>query len=84
MTLLCVWLRIADWLSSTSEAKMNTRTNTKWTVVATGPQVGGGVRQVLVPARHAAEVREELRRDPARIDGLWCAVRVRDLPGARL
>ncbi len=50
-----------------------------WVVVASIPQIDGGIREVLVERRHAAEVRETLRQDPARIDGLWCATRVRDV-----
>lgn len=50
-----------------------------WEVVARIPQVTGGVREVLVERRHAAEVREALRQDPARIDGLWCPVRTREV-----
>ena len=50
-----------------------------WVVVARIPQMGGAVREVLVERRHAREVREVLREDPARIDRLWCPVRTREV-----
>jgi hypothetical protein len=50
-----------------------------WVVVARIPQVDGGTREVLVERRSAAEVREALRLDPARVDGLWCPVRTREV-----
>jgi hypothetical protein len=50
-----------------------------WVVVARIPQVDGGVREVLVERKHSAEVREVLRQDPARIDGLWCPTRTREV-----
>lgn len=50
-----------------------------WVVVASIPQVGGTVREVLVPGREAREVREVLRQDPARVERLWCPVRVREV-----
>jgi hypothetical protein len=49
-----------------------------WVVVASVPQVDGGVREVLVERKHAREVREVLRQDPSRVDGLWCPVRTRE------
>ncbi len=50
-----------------------------WVVIARIPQMGGAVREVLVERRHAREVREVLREDPARIDRLWCPVRTREV-----
>ena len=50
-----------------------------WIVVARIPQVDGRVREVLVERRHAREVREVLRLDPARVDGLWCTTRTREV-----
>ena len=50
-----------------------------WVVVARIPQVDGAVREVLVERRHAREVRDVLRQDPARIDGLWVPTRVREV-----
>jgi len=50
-----------------------------WVVVARILQVDGAVREVLVERRHAREVRDALREDPARIDGLWVPTRVREV-----
>ena len=50
-----------------------------WIVVARIPQVDGRVREVLVESKHAGEVRAVLRHDPARIDGLWCPTRTREV-----
>jgi hypothetical protein len=55
----------------------------EWVVVARIPQVGGGVREVLVERTYAAEVRAVLRQDPARIDGLWCPRRTREVRSQR-
>lgn len=52
----------------------------RWVVVATLPQVGGGVRHVAVRARDAAEVRRVLREDPSRVERLWVPVRVTEAP----
>lgn len=54
-------------------------TSERWVVVATIPQIDGGVREILVRTRDAREVREVLRLDSARIDGLWCPTRVREV-----
>jgi len=50
----------------------------RWLVVARIPQIDGRIREVLVRACDAREVREVLRQDPARVDGLWCPTRTRD------
>jgi len=50
-----------------------------WVVVARIPQVDGAVREVLVQSRHAREVRDVLRQDPARIERLWVPTRVREV-----
>ena len=50
-----------------------------WVVVARIPQINGRTREVLVERRHAREVREVLRLDPARIDGIWCPKQTRDV-----
>jgi hypothetical protein len=49
-----------------------------WVVVARIPQADGGVREVLVESKHAREVREVLRQDLTRVDGLWCQTRTRE------
>lgn len=49
-----------------------------WVVVARVPQADSGIREVLVESKHAAEVREVLRNDPARIERLWCPSRTRE------
>lgn len=50
-----------------------------WVVAARIPQLGGAVREVLVERRHAREVREVLKQDPARIDALWCPTSTREV-----
>lgn len=50
-----------------------------WVVVASIPQLDGKLREVLVERKNAAEVREVLRQDPARVDGLWCPTRTREV-----
>jgi hypothetical protein len=51
---------------------------TRWVVVAQIPQVDGAIREVRVEQRHASEVREVLRQDPARVERLWCPVQTRE------
>jgi hypothetical protein len=50
-----------------------------WTEVARIPQANGSTRVVYVESRNAREVREVLRQDPTRIDGLWCPTRVSEV-----
>lgn len=54
------------------------RSKSQWVTVARIPQIDGGTRIVQVERKNAAEVKEALRDDPARIDGLWCPIRTRD------